>query len=112
MAFSNWAFIYLGNGGEDPAVDRAVIDRGGLTTTVVAVADRSVAVRVATELVDAGAQSIEICGGLGPAVAAEVVEATGGRVPVGAVTYGVESIHGLAALFPQEEDAPTARQAA
>lgn len=112
MAFNNWAFIYLGVGGEDPAVDRAVIDRGGLTTTVVAVPDRSAAVRVATELVEAGAQSIEICGGLGPAVAAEVVEATGGRVPVGAVTYGVESIHSLAALFPQEGDASTAREAA
>ena len=58
MAFNNWAFIYLGNGGQDPAVDRAVIDRGGLTTTVVAVPDRSAAARVAAELVDAGAQSI------------------------------------------------------
>jgi hypothetical protein len=112
MAFSNWAFIYLGLGGEDPAVDRAVIDRGGLKTTIVAVPDRSAVTRVATELVESGAQSIELCGGLGPAVAAEVVEATGGRVPVGAVTYGVESIHGLAALFPHEEGASTARQAA
>jgi hypothetical protein len=53
MAFSNWAFIYLGYGGEDPTVDRAVIDRGGLKTTVVAVPDRNAAVKVATELVDA-----------------------------------------------------------
>jgi Family of unknown function (DUF6506) len=111
MAFTNWAFIYLGTGNEDPAVDRAVIEQGGLATTVVAVPDRAAAVDAAVDLVDAGAQSIELCGGLGPAVAAEVVAATNGRVPVGAVTYGVESIHALAALFPLSE-ATAADQAA
>ena len=39
MTFNNWGFIYLGLGAEDPAVDRAVIGRGGLTTTIVAVPD-------------------------------------------------------------------------
>lgn len=51
-----------------------------------------------------GAQSIELCGGLGSKVVAEVIEATGGRVPVGGVTYGVESVHALAALFPQADE--------
>jgi hypothetical protein len=101
MSFDNWAFIYLGEGDEDPATDRAVLKTGGLTTTFVAVPDAAAASRVAKDLVDAGAQSIELCGGLGPKVVAEVVEATGGKVPVGGVTYGVESIHSLAALFPQ-----------
>jgi Family of unknown function (DUF6506) len=103
MAFTNWGFIYLGTGDEDPAVDRAVIKRGGLQTAIVAVPDKAAAVDAAVDLVESGAQSIEICGGLGPAVAMEVVAATGGRVPVGAVTYGVESIHALAALFPPSE---------
>ena len=35
MTFHTWGFIYLGTGSENPAVDRAVIERGGLTTTVV-----------------------------------------------------------------------------
>jgi hypothetical protein len=99
MAFTKWGFIYLGTGSEDPAVDRAVIEHGGLTTTIVAVPDRAAAVRVAIELVDAGAQSIELCGGFGSAVTTLVIEAVGERVPVGAVSYGVESIPRLAALF-------------
>jgi hypothetical protein len=99
MSFSNWGFIYLGVGNEDPAVDRAVIERGGLTTTIVAVPERSAAVTVAAELVDAGAQSIELCGAFGPKWVAEVVEATDGRVPVGGVNYGMESVPALAALF-------------
>lgn len=100
MSFSNWAFIYLGLGGEDPVRDRAVISVGGLTTTIVPVPDPALAAGVAKELVAAGAQTIELCGGLGPSVVAEVLAATEGKVPVGGVNYGVESVHGLAALFP------------
>jgi hypothetical protein len=75
MTFENWGFIYLGVGTEDPAVSRAVIETGGLRTTIVAVPERS-----ATTV-------------------ARVNEATGGRVPVGSVTYGMESVPGLATLF-------------
>lgn len=66
MAFTNWGFIYLGTGHEDPAADRAVIERSGLRTTIVAVPDRTAAVDTAVDLVEAGAQSIELCGGFGP----------------------------------------------
>ena len=100
--FNNWAFIYMGSGAEDPAVDRAVIDRGGLRTTIVAVPDGAAAPAVAAELVDAGAQSIELCGGFGATVMPKVIEATGGCVPVGQVRYGMEAIPGLAALFTPE----------
>lgn len=102
MTFNNWAFIYLGTGTEDPAKDRAVIDRGGLKTTIVAVPDRESAVDVAKELVDGGAQSLELCGGIGMLAAAKVIEAVGDRVPVGLVSYSVESLHGLGRLFPEE----------
>jgi hypothetical protein len=102
MAFHQWGFIYLGTGSEDPAIDRAVIERGGLTTAIVAVPAPEAAVDAAIELVDAGAQTIELCGAFGPVWTARVIEATGGRVPVGGVTYGPESMHALAALFPQE----------
>lgn len=101
MAFTTWGFIYLGTGSEDPAVHRAVIEHGGLTTTLVAVPTPEAAVAVAVELVDAGAQTIELCGAFGPLWTARVLEATGGRVPVGGVTYGAESMHALTALFPQ-----------
>jgi predicted polyphosphate/ATP-dependent NAD kinase len=99
MTFNNWAFIYRGMGDEDPAVDRAVIERGGLRTTIVAVPHEADTAAVAAELVDAGAQLIELCGGFGAGVLPAVVEATGGRVPVGQVSYGMEAIPGLAALF-------------
>jgi Family of unknown function (DUF6506) len=99
MAFNSWGFIYLGSGAEDPAVDRAVIERGGLTTTIVAVPDREMVAQVAVELVEAGAQSIELCGAFGPTVTAQVLQAVGDRVPVGSVSFGVESIPTLAALF-------------
>lgn len=103
MTFTNWAYIYLGAGEEDPAEDRAVISRGGLTTTIVAVPDRESAVDVARGLVDAGAQSLELCGGIGQLTAAKVIEAVGDRVPVGLATYSVESMHGLVRLFPEPD---------
>jgi hypothetical protein len=105
MAFHTWGFIYLGTGSEDPATHRAVIANGGLTTTIVAVPTPEAAVDAAVELVAAGAQTIELCGAFGPVVTARVIEATGGRVPVGGVTYGPESMHALTALFPQEATA-------
>lgn len=95
VAFNNRGFIYLGVGTEDPGVDRAVIEPGGLRTTVVAVPERSAAVRVAVELVEGAAQSVELCGAFGAATVARVIEATGGRVPVGAVAYGMVSVAGL-----------------
>jgi Family of unknown function (DUF6506) len=97
--FNNWAVIYAGLGEEDPQTDRAVIEAGGLRTTFVAVPDEDAAVAVAVELVDAGAQTLELCGGFSARVLPNVVEATGGRVPVGQVRYGMEAIPGLAALF-------------
>lgn len=69
-------------------MDRAVIQRGGLTTTIVAVPDRDTAVQVAAELVDAGAQYIELCGAFGPTMTARVIQAVGDQVPVGSVTTG------------------------
>jgi hypothetical protein len=63
------------------------------------VPERSAAAKVAAELVEGGAQTVELCGAFGAATVARVIEATGGRVPVGSVTYGMESVSALAALF-------------
>ena len=43
MRFNNWAYVYLGMGEVDPAVDRAVIERGDLRTTMVAEPEKSAA---------------------------------------------------------------------
>jgi hypothetical protein len=64
-----------------------VIERGGLRTTVVAVPEQSAVVQVAMIWVDSGVQLIELCGGFEPIWAGKVIEATGGRVPIGLVGY-------------------------
>jgi uncharacterized protein DUF6506 len=99
---TSWAYIY-GQPGADPAADRFVIERDGQRTTLVPVPDESVAAQVAVELVDGGVELIELCGGFSMAQAAQVVEAVGGRVPVGWVTFGFESIIGAAAYKPRYE---------
>jgi len=95
--FDRYGFIFLGPG-TDPTVDRVVIERGGFRSTIVAVPEQSAAAPVAVELVDGGVQLVELCGAFGPVWAARVIEAIGGRVPVGLVSYGPESVAGLAAL--------------
>jgi Family of unknown function (DUF6506) len=87
----SWAFIYV-RPASNGAVDRLEIERDGVRTTVVAVPEKHAAVQTAVELVRGGVQAIELCGTLGPVWAARVIEATEGRVPVGAVSYGPESV--------------------
>ena len=99
--FDRYGFIFLGPG-TDPITDRVVIERSGFRTTIIPVSEPSAAVEVAVELADDGAQLIELCGAFGPVIAARVIEATGGRVPVGSVGFGSESVAGLAALAGPE----------
>ncbi|WP_407353445.1 DUF6506 family protein [Luteimonas sp. R10] len=99
----SWAFIFEAPE-TDPAVDRMVIERGGVRSTVVAVPEPSMAPQVAADLVAGGVQFIELCGGFEPEWAGKVIEATAGRVPVGTVGYaGGASVARLADIF-----APTA----
>jgi hypothetical protein len=83
-----WAFIYE-HPGTDPSAER--------------VADETRAAAAAVDLIEQdGAALIELCGGFSTARAAAVVDAVGGRVPVGHVAYAVESLEGAAgykALF-------------
>lgn len=99
MTFNNWGFIYLGGGAEDPAVDRAVIEKGGLRTTIVAIGDKTQLTDVAAELTAAGAQSIELCGAFTAADVVAARQATGGSVPIGAVRYDMDAVPALAKLF-------------
>jgi hypothetical protein len=92
---TKWGFIFVAPGSR-PEGDRTVIERPGLTSTIVTVPEQEAAPEVARQLVAEGAQLIELCGIFGPTWAAKVVEAVDGRVPVGSVSYGVESVPGLA----------------
>ncbi len=67
--------------------------------TAVGVREPAQALAVAQQMVRDDVQLIELCGGFGPIWRSRVIEAVAGRIPVGAVGYGPESIAGLAALF-------------
>lgn len=99
MSFNRYAFIYLGSGAEDPVVDRAVIESGGLRTTIVAVAERAQVAGVAADLAADGAQSIELCGAFTAADVHAVRQVVDPRVPVGAVTFDMDAAPQVAALF-------------
>lgn len=99
MAFTGYGFIYLGSGQEDPAIDRATIERGGLRTTLVAVANLDQAPAVAAELVADGAQSIELCGAFTAAHVAAVRDALDPAIPVGAVHFDMQAAPLVTALF-------------
>jgi Family of unknown function (DUF6506) len=67
------------------------------------VPEHAAVVRVAVDLVQGGVQLIELCGIFGLVWTAKGIEATGGRVPVGSVSYGAESLAGLALLVAPEK---------
>ena len=57
----SWAFIFEAPE-TNPQVDRMVIERGGMRTTIVGVSEPSVLPQVAAQLVAEGVQLIELCG--------------------------------------------------
>lgn len=98
MALTRFGFIVTGSG-LDPAVHRQVMRSGTFEMITVGVPRAEDAPPVAKELVDGGIELLELCGGFGPVGTARVLEAIAHRVPVGAVSYGPESIDAMAALF-------------
>jgi hypothetical protein len=92
-----WAFIYLLEADEPLRMDT-------LGTLVSAgVRDVGEAAAVARRLLDEGVELIELCGGFGGAGLGIVVNAVQGKVPVGAVFYGVDASAGLQRLFGTKE---------
>ncbi|MFL6126212.1 DUF6506 family protein [Actinophytocola sp.] len=71
---------------EDPVAARWTFG----ATTVATVPSVTAAPEVAVSLVAAGAERVELCGGMGPLIAAEVAAAV--DVPVTTVLFGVESL--------------------
>jgi hypothetical protein len=99
MALDHFGFIFTGRGLE-AGRDRVVMERDGFRAVIVGMSSPEGVEQVAVDLVAEGVQLIELCGGFGSVWTARVLEATGGKVPVGSVGYGPESIDGMAALFP------------
>lgn len=94
---TTWAYIYE-HPGSDPHADRVEFDRDGQRTLLVPVPDPAIAPTIAAELVaNDGAQLIELCGGFPITATAQVVEALNGAVPVGHVTFAVDSVTSAAA---------------
>jgi hypothetical protein len=83
--------------GADAAAERIDRERAGQRRPIVFVPDESAAPGVAADLVAEGIELIELYGGFGPTSAAAVSAAVDGRVPVGFVTFGMESLVAAAA---------------
>jgi hypothetical protein len=92
-----WAFLYLLEPDEPQRVDTlgALVSAG--------VRNIGEAAAVARQLVDDGVELIELCGGFGGAGLGVIVNAVQGKVPVGAVFYGVDASAGLQRLFGTKE---------
>lgn len=88
-----WAFIYLLEPDEPERTDML----GALVA--VGVRNISEAAAVARRLSGEGVELIELCGGFGGEGLGIVVNAVEGKVPVGAVFYGVDASAGLQRLF-------------
>lgn len=93
-----WAFIYTL---DDPAAQERRDTIGSLICVGVRAVDDAPA--IAHQLVADGVELIELCGGFGGAGLGAVVSAVSGRVPVGAVFYGVDASGGLQRLFRSGE---------
>ncbi len=98
MALNKFGFIVTG-GQLDPRIHRHVMKSPVFEMISVGVSTASQGVEVAQELVKEGVQLIELCGGFGPRWTARVIDAIDGKVPVGSVGYGPESIDSMHALF-------------
>ncbi len=98
MALTNFGFLVTG-AGLDPARDVQVIENDGFRMTTIGMSSPEDGPAAAKQLVDGGAQLIELCGGFGPVWTARVIEAINDAVPVGSVGYGPEAIDRVHAIF-------------
>ena len=89
-----WAFMYTL---DEPATEPRIDQIGSLIC--IGVSSVSEAPTLARQLVQDGVELIELCGGFGGAGLAAVVSAVQGRVPVGAVFFGVDASSGLNRIF-------------
>lgn len=91
-----WATIILWDDA-DPKTDRIVRQNAHEKLTIAFVPSVDTAAVVANELVEQGAELIELCGGFGLDAGSVVSRSVAGRAAVGAVSFGIESITQAAA---------------
>jgi Family of unknown function (DUF6506) len=77
--------------------DRHVTEHADGSRTTIVHAPGDAALQVAADLVDAGVDAIELCGGMPLTTAARVLDAVGDRASVGHVSFAFESLEGVAA---------------
>jgi 2-keto-3-deoxy-6-phosphogluconate aldolase len=98
MALRKFGFIVTGKA-LDPQRNRMQMRSEHFEMIAIGVTQPEEGVAVAKALVEEGVQLLELCGGFGPLWTAKIIEAIGGRIPVGSVAYGPESIDQMHALF-------------
>jgi Family of unknown function (DUF6506) len=98
VALTKFGFIVTG-GGLDPSRHRTVMKSDRFEMIAVGVSGPAQGLAIAKELVGQGVQLLELCGGFGPVWTARVIEAIGGKIPIGSVGYGPEAIAPMHELF-------------
>jgi len=91
------AFIFTSKGAS-PDVHRAVLETEQHRLDVRGVSSVDEGCKVAKQLVDEGCKLIELCGGFGPEGTRKVIEAIGGKVPVGYIDWFPEELEKRAQL--------------
>ncbi len=98
MGLSKFGFIVTGSG-LDPDTNRMSMKSDSFEMIAVGVENASEGVSVAQDMVANGIELIELCGGFGPIWTSKIIEAINGKIPVGSVGYGPESIDQMYHLF-------------
>ena len=83
----------------DPKKHRATVETPTFSLITVGAKDFDDAVNTAKSLVEEGIQLIELCAGFGPVGTSKIIEAVGDKIPVGSVSYGIESVGRFSALL-------------
>ena len=83
----------------DSKKHRATVETPTVSLIMVGTKDFDDAVNTAKSLVEDGIQLIELCAGFGPIGTSKIIEAVGDKIPVGSVSYGMESAGRFLALF-------------
>ncbi|MEV6041116.1 DUF6506 family protein [Nonomuraea sp. NPDC052116] len=97
--------------GADPWTDVMTIQNEGGRTRVRAVGEPGQMTELVSRLVGEGATQVELCGGFGAVWHAAAGRAAGGKVPVGAIYYGFESLTGVASYKTRFEAGETLSEA-
>lgn len=98
------AFLFLDPAGE--SVGRSELEHGGTRTALVWAPDAAAAARVAGELAAGGVRLIELYRGFDLPGAARVIEAVGGRVPVGVASGAAAGVRHSVTIFADDAADP------